>query len=94
MILFFSGFGALTVVFAKLDETYLVFIVLIDSDDDVICLDGDELELNQMPLFQKMLTKIKKEKLEESTQDITASSQPRSPPPGSMTFFNQWTGYI
>ena len=56
-----------------------------DSDDDVICLDGDDLELNQMPLLQKMLTRIKKEKLEESTQDITECSQPRSPPPGSKT---------
>ena len=64
----------------------LNILALKDSDDDVICLDGDDLELNQMPLFQKMLTKIKKEKLEESSQDITECSQPRSPPPGSQTY--------
>ena len=48
-----------------------------------------------MPLFQKMLTKIKKEKLEESTQDITTeSSQPRSPPPGTQRINKMLHGFL
>jgi hypothetical protein len=55
-----------------------------DFDDDMVCLDDDDLEAgSQLDLFKKVIRNIKKEKLDGASQNLESFSQPRSPPPGN-----------